>query len=121
MVSDGPDPANLRRGDVVLALDAFTDDGDATRPWAVVNNESHPFDGQQYVAMALTTRTWYEHRVPLADDDFRESRTPVDSSLVPHALSSLRPGLVTDHVCRLAPEPVDEAVECLHSYLVAGS
>lgn len=121
MRDDGRNTESLRRGDVVLAPDPFTDDGDAMRPWAVVNNESHPFDGKQYVAMALTTKTWYEDRVSLADEDYREGQAPVDSSLVPHALTSLRPTFVTEHVCRLARKPVDEAVACLHSYLVAGS
>jgi len=121
MSGERPDPDSRRRGDVVLAPDPFVDDADATRPWSVGNNEDHPFDGEQYVAMALTTRTWYDDRVPVGEADFWTGRTPVGSSLVPHALASLQPEAVTDYVCRLARDPVDEAVACLHSYLVAGS
>lgn len=55
-MSDEPAFDELERGHVVLAPDPFGVDDDATRPWVVVNNERHPFDGQQYVAMALTTR-----------------------------------------------------------------
>ncbi len=62
---------DLKRGHVVLAPDPFKSDTDATRPWVVTNNESHPFDNQQYVVLALTTQTWYDERVPLDEDDYR--------------------------------------------------
>lgn len=47
----------LERGHVVLAPDPFKDRDEANRPWVVVNNEAHPFDGEQYIVMALTTQT----------------------------------------------------------------
>lgn len=89
----------LKRGHVVLAPDPFKERDGTTRPWAVVNNETHPFDSQQYVVMALTTKTWYDQRVPLEDDDYRHRRAPSDSSIVPHAIASLQPALITDYVC----------------------
>ena len=48
---------DLRRGHVVLAPDPFKSDRDTTRPWVVVNTDAHPFDGEQYVVMGLTTQT----------------------------------------------------------------
>jgi len=57
----------LKRGHTILAPDPFKSAGDATRPWVVINNESHPFDEQQYVVMGLTTQTWYDERIPLKD------------------------------------------------------
>jgi mRNA-degrading endonuclease toxin of MazEF toxin-antitoxin module len=119
MTAVDPGPGSLQRGDVVLASDPFTEDDDAARPWAVVNNERHPFDGEQYVAMALTTRTWYDERIPLGDGDFLEGRTSEESSIVPHALASLGPTRITDYVCRLSARPIDDAVHQLHTYLVA--
>ena len=56
---------DLERGHVVLAPDPFKPEDDATRPWVVVNNETHPFDKEQYVTMGLTTQTWYDERIPL--------------------------------------------------------
>jgi hypothetical protein len=88
-----------------------------TRPWAVVNNASHPFDKQQYVVMGLTTRTWYDERVPLEDDEYRHRTAPRDSSIVPHAVASLRPSLMTDYVCKIRAGPLDRAVEMLVQYL----
>lgn len=117
-MSDGvPSFDGLKRGHVVLAPDPFKPDADATRPWTVVNNEHHPFDDQQYVVMGMTTRTWYDERVPLTDGDFRHRRTPRDSAIVPHAVASLRPRLMTDYVCRIGDEPIDRAVEMLVEYL----
>ena len=48
---------DLERGHVVLAPDPFDMADDTTRPWVVVNDESHPFDKRQYIVLGLTTRT----------------------------------------------------------------
>ena len=53
-MSDVPAYDALRRGHTVLAPDPFEGVDEQTRPWVVVNNEDHPFDGEQYVVMALT-------------------------------------------------------------------
>lgn len=108
---------DLERGHVVLAPDPFKPDGDATRPWVVVNTERHPFDKAQYVVMGLTTQTWYEQRIPLEASDYRHRSAPRDSSIVPHAVASLGPTLMTDYVCRVRDEPLDRAVETLTNYL----
>ena len=108
---------DLRRGDVVLASDPFKTDSDATRPWVVINTDSHPFDGEQYVVMALTTRTWYDDRIPLAPDDYRHRAAPEASSIVPHAVASLSPSLITDYVCQIRAEPLNRAVDTLLLYL----
>jgi len=105
----------LQRGDVILADDTFKEDGE--RPWLVVNNEDHPFDGEQYVVMGLTTRTWYDERIPLNEDDFAEGTAPRESSVIPHAVTSLQPHLMTEYVCRIQQERVDEAVNELFEYL----
>lgn len=91
---------DLRRGHVVLAPDPFRPEEDTTRPWVVVNNENHPFDKEQYVVMGMTTRTWYDERIPIAEKDYVHRRAPKDSSVMPHSVASLKPMLVTDYVCR---------------------
>lgn len=117
MTRPPPSFDDLERGHVVLAPDPFTPDDDTTRPWVVVNNEDHPFDNEQYVVMGLTTQTWYDERIALDEADYRHRRAPRDSSIVPHAVASLDPILMTDYVCRIRDEPLDRAVETLTSYL----
>jgi len=108
---------DLERGHVVLAPDPFRADDDATRPWVVVNNEGHPFDKQQYVVMGLTTRTWHDERIPLDTEDYRHRTAPRESAILPHAIASLRPVLMTDYVCRVRDDPLDRAVATLTEYL----
>lgn len=115
MEDDGP--GYLNRGDVVLATDPFKDDENAKRPWLIANDDDHPFHGEQYVAMALTTRTWYDDRLPLTREDYVEGEPPEDSSIVPHSVTSLQHELVTDHVCRVRSGKVDGAVDELVKYL----
>ena len=117
MKDSDPPFDDLKRGHVVLAPDPFTDRADATRPWVVVNDESHPFDKRQYVVMALTTRTWYDERVPLKAGDYTHRAAPRDSAVVPHAVASLKPSLMTDYVCRVRDGPLNRAVETLVGYL----
>jgi mRNA-degrading endonuclease toxin of MazEF toxin-antitoxin module len=108
---------DLERGHVVLAPDPFKSDDDATRPWVVVNDETHPFDKEQYVVMGLTTQAWYDERIPLDESDFRDRSAPRESAIVPHAIASLTPVLMTDYVCRVRSEPLDRAVGELTEYL----
>lgn len=116
-MSDAPSFDGLERGHVVLAPDPFRADEDATRPWVVANGPEHPFHGEQYVVLALTTRTWYDERVPLTDEDYVHGRAPAESSIVPHAPASIRPRLMADYVCKVRGEPIDRAVDRLVDYL----
>ena len=73
--------------------------------------------GVAYVVMGLTTRTWDDERVPIAEDEYRHRKAPRDSAIVPHAVASLSPALMTDYVCRIDDEPLDRAVDILTVYL----
>lgn len=117
MTTPVPSFDDLKRGHVILAPDPFKSDDDATRPWVIINNAAHPFDKQQYVVLGLTTQTWYDYRIPLEEEDYQHRKAPRDSSIVPHAVASLKPALMTDYVCRIRDEPLDVAVETLTEYL----
>ena len=107
----------LNRGHVVLAPDPFKTEEDASRPWVVVNNESHPFDKEQYIVMGLTTRTWYDERIPIEEEEYIHRQAPEGSSIIPHSVASLKPELMTDYVCHIGERPLNEAVETLVDYL----
>ena len=117
MTVPSPRFEDLERGHVVLAPDPFRVDDEVTRPWTVVNNARHPFDKRQYVVMGLTTRTWYDERIPLGEDDYCHRSAPRESAIVPHAIASLKPALMTDYVCRISDDPIDRAVKILTEYL----
>ncbi|WP_436929916.1 type II toxin-antitoxin system PemK/MazF family toxin [Halosimplex halobium] len=105
----------LERGDVVAVSDPFDDN--ETRPFVVVNTDDHPFHGQQYVALMLTTRTWFDGTIPLSDGDFVEGGVPDDSSVVPWGVASPGESDVGERFGRLRSPTVDDAVEALTTYL----
>ena len=100
------------RGDVVEAGDPF-DESKPTRPFVIVNTEAHPFDGEQYVALTLTTRTWYEETIPLTDEDVLEGGMPKRSYLVPWGVVSLADEDILERFGRTAGRfPGDERMVC---------
>ncbi|MCY4732100.1 type II toxin-antitoxin system PemK/MazF family toxin [Natronomonas gomsonensis] len=105
------------RGDVIEAGDPFTQEP-ASRPFVIINTESHPFDGEQYVALTLTTRTWYEETLPVSPDDFGAGGVPAESSIVPWGVSSPAHDDIRDWFGRLEDEVVNEAVEQFVGYLM---
>lgn len=76
------------RGDVVFGADPFAN-GKNARPWLIVSDETHPFYGEQYVALTLTSKSWYEEGLELCDEDWIRGGMPADSKVVTWGLSSL--------------------------------
>lgn len=107
----------FERGDVVETDDPFGE-RTASRPFLLVNTDAHPFHGEQYVAAALTTRTWYDEAIPLSTDDFVRGGVPSDSSIVPWGITSPAHDDVVDWFGRVDADTVDRAVERLVGYLL---
>jgi mRNA interferase MazF len=104
------------RGDVVVAGDPFKN-GDSGRPFLVVNNTDTPFHGEQYITLSLTTRTWYEERIPISDDDWVDGGAPVPSSIMPWSVISINHEWIDFYQGALAPTIVELAAERLSEYL----
>lgn len=104
------------RGDVVIAIDPFKD-GSSGRPFLVVGRETTPFHGEQYISLSLTTRTWYEERIPLAADDWVEGGAPRSSSIMPWSVTSIDADLIERYQGRLEEGVVDEAAATLSEYV----
>jgi len=105
----------LDRGDVVAVNDPFDDY--EIRPFVVVNTDDHPFHSEQYVALTLTTRTWYDGTLSLSEEDFVEGGIPEDSFVVPWGVASPGDGDIGERFGRMKPETVDDAVDELVTYL----
>jgi hypothetical protein len=104
------------RGDVVEAGDPFTD-ANASRPFLIISTDEHPFQGEQYVAVTLTTRTWYDETIGLDGADFLLGGIPERSSIVPWGVASPGHDDITDWFGRIDGDVVDRAVDELIEYL----
>ncbi|MFB6353845.1 MAG: hypothetical protein ABEJ92_07135 [Halobacteriales archaeon] len=96
------------RGDVVRSLDPFKLGDDAERYWLVRNDDSHPFAGEPFIAVSLTTTPW-EAGTAFSDDAWADGGLPATSFVLPWALHSPRVEDITDRVGRLT-EPFCRAV-----------
>ena len=78
-----------RRGDVVRSADPFKRGTDRQRPWLILSDESHPFDGEQYIAVAVSTKE-YDDSIPISGDCWTVGGVPRDSFVAPWAVHSPR-------------------------------
>lgn len=104
------------RGDVVIALDPFKD-GSSGRPFLVISDDETPFHGEQYLALSLTTRTWYEDRIPLEADDWIDGGAPRSSSIMPWSVNSIDGKLIERYQGALREEITSEATAQLAGYI----
>lgn len=105
------------RGDVVIATDPFSDDGSTGRPFLVISTEETPFHGEQYIALALTTRTWHEERIPLEDSHWIDGGAPESSSIMPWSVNAVKSEWMDYRQGTLRENIVDQAVDCVVAYL----
>ncbi|QSW99633.1 type II toxin-antitoxin system PemK/MazF family toxin [Haloterrigena alkaliphila] len=104
------------RGTIVLADDPFKGEG-TSRPWLIVGTDEAPFHGEQYIALTLSTKTWYDERVPLDADDIVDGGLPKDSSILPWAVASVDATKIDRELATLDERVVDEVVGRLGSYI----
>ncbi|WP_420871417.1 hypothetical protein [Halomicrobium salinisoli] len=104
------------RGDVVRSADPFKMGQDRQRPWLVVNNESHPFGGEQHVAVAVSTKE-YDDSLPLSEAVWEAGGVPRESFVSPWAVHSPRNEDFVAWQGRVTDEFVDRVVNSLMTYL----
>lgn len=107
---------SFERCDVVYGADPFKGE-DYARPWLVISNETHPFHGEQYVVLALTTRTWHDGLVEIQADEWTEGGTPKSSRVIPWSVETLDHGDVDHRQGTLDSEVVNRAVDELTNYV----
>lgn len=106
----------FNRGDVVVATDPFHDE-ESGRPFVIISHPATPFHGEQYIVLALTTRTWHDERVPIADDEWVDGGAPESSSIMPWSANTLKSDWVAFHQGTIAKGLVDRAVAELVDYV----
>ncbi|AGN02599.1 hypothetical protein L593_13300 [Salinarchaeum sp. Harcht-Bsk1] len=104
------------RGDVVRSADPFKLGNDRQRPWLIVNNDSHPFGGEQFLAVAISTKE-YEDSLALTDEQWTTGGVPRESFVSPWAVHSPRSEDLIAWQGRVTEGFVDEVVESIENYL----
>ena len=105
-----------QRGDVVRSADPFKLGADSQRPWLIVNNESHPFADEQYVAVAISTKQ-YDDSIALTSDVWDAGGVPQESFVSPWAVHSPRIEDLVAWQGRVTEKFVDDVIDEVVSYL----
>jgi mRNA interferase MazF len=108
---------SYERGDVVVAIDPFKDN-ESGRPFLVINHADTPFHGDQFIVLSLTTKTWHDERIPLADDDWVDGGAPASSSIMPWSVNSVKDEWIDYRQGTLREDVVVQAVEQLVDYVL---
>ncbi len=104
------------QGDVVRSVDPFKLGEQNQRPWLIVNNDSHPFDDQQFVAVAISTRE-YDDSIALEPDVWAVGGVPRQSFVSPWAVHSPRLEDLVAWQGRVTEEFVGHVVDTVETYL----
>jgi mRNA-degrading endonuclease toxin of MazEF toxin-antitoxin module len=104
------------RGDVVRSTDPFKLGTARQRPWLIVNNDAHPFDDEQFLAVAVTTKE-YEQSLALSGDVWTVGGVPRESFVSPWAVHSPRVEDVVAWQGRVTDGFVTRVIDELESYL----
>lgn len=107
---------SYERGDVVIATDPFKD-GSSGRPFLLVSTDQTPFHGEQFIAVSLTTRTWYDDRIPLVEADWVAGGAPKSSSVMPWSINTLKREWIDTYQGRIHSELVDRVTERVIDYV----
>jgi mRNA-degrading endonuclease toxin of MazEF toxin-antitoxin module len=99
----------FERGDMVYGADQFKGN-DYSRPWLIVSNDTHPFQGDQYVVLAPTSKTWHDGSVPVDDDAWIDGGAPNRSSVLPWSVETIEPSDIEHRQGTIEASLVDEAV-----------
>lgn len=86
--------APYRRGDVVWHPAPFRDGG---RPYVVLSDDTHPFYGEEYVVVGVTT-TERERAVELTPERWAEGGAPTKSWASPWYVLTVKHGTVTERL-----------------------
>ena len=87
-----------------------------SRPYLIVSDESHPFHGNEYIGVAITT-TAMEPAVPIKDDSWVRGGLPKKSFIKPWQPTLLKHEDIHDAFGVLEPRIVDRVADELASMI----
>jgi len=105
----------IKRG-AVIEYPALFDFDSYPRPYLIVSGLSHPFHGEEYIGIAITT-TALESAIPISDDAWVRGGLPKESFLKPWQPTLLKHADITDAFGVLRQTVVDRTAEELASVI----
>jgi len=96
--------APYKRGNVVWHPAPFRDGG---RPYVVLSDDDHPFYGEEYVVIGVTT-TERKQAVALTPETWAKGGAPKPSWASPWYVLTVKDATITDRLGRLTSETTDE-------------
>lgn len=105
----------ISRGTVVWAADPFKDPP-AARPLIIINNGTHPFDGEQWLAAGVST-TPREPALELTEAEWEQGTLPQRSYAYPWAIISPRIEQIDYVVGAVTHAFVDRIIAALDDYV----
>jgi len=96
--------APYERGDVIWHPAPFRDGG---RPYVVLSDDDHPFYGEEYAVVGVTT-TERERGVALTSEAWNEGGAPKPSWASPWYVLTIKHATITDRLGRLTTEATDD-------------
>ena len=104
------------RGDVVRSADPFKTGTGTQRPWLIINNGEHPFDGEQHLAVAISTKR-YEDSLSLDSTVWDVGGVPRKSFVSPWAVHSPRTEDLVAWQGRVTDEFTERVIDELWTYV----
>ena len=108
----------ISRGTVLWASDPFKPDSGAERPLVVLSDDTHPFHGEQWIAVAVST-TARRRALELTEDDWTAGSLPQRSYAYPWAVLSPRLEQADYVLGNTADEFVNELTDEVQGYISA--
>lgn len=102
------------QGAIVLATDPFGNT--ATRPYLILSDSTHPFYGQEYVAVVITT-TARQEAIELTDSRYKRGTLPRRSYVSPWSVTTLKDSMISKQPAEATDKTVDETRNELNQYL----
>ena len=113
MATERAHDSSFDRGHVVWHDGLFRGTG---RPWLVVSSEDHPFQGEEYIVVGITT-TDRPGETELTDDAWSVGGLPRSSYVAPWFLTTLKHAEIDRGVGKLTEEVINNVLNDVRGYL----
>lgn len=103
-----------RRCDIVRSASPFSSSA-SWRPWLIINNDTHPFHGTEYIALLVTT-TERPEALPIDDTEIEEGGLPRQSYVHPWNPITIKEEAIQTRQATVSQDLADRASRELNTY-----